>query len=67
DLLASNGSEVIAVQVKTRGYLSEDERRNLIEWSIRFKARPMLACKKRGRWAIEVILPFSKNDKHDNC
>ncbi|MCP8316014.1 MAG: restriction endonuclease [archaeon] len=55
DLLASNGSEVIAVQVKARKYLSEDERRSLIEWSIRFKAKPMLAFKRRGRWKLEEI------------
>lgn len=55
DLIASNGWEVIAVQVKTRGYLSEDERRNLIEWANHFKAKPMLAFKKKGRWIIEEI------------
>jgi len=55
DLLASNGQEVIAVQVKTRGYLCEDERRNLIEWASCFTAKPMLAYKKRGRWIIESI------------
>jgi len=57
DLLASNSQEIIGCQVKTRGYLSEDERRNLIEWSTRFKAKPMLAFKKRGRWRLEEVLP----------
>ncbi|MGQ9470060.1 MAG: hypothetical protein ACUVTD_09655 [Nitrososphaerales archaeon] len=55
DLLASNGSEVIAVQVKTRGYLDEDERDRLIEWSIHFKAKPMLAFKRRGRWVLAEV------------
>ena len=55
DLLASNGREIIAVQVKTRGYLCEDERKNLIEWSTHFKAGPFMAFKKRGRWVIEPI------------
>ncbi|MCP8309708.1 MAG: restriction endonuclease [archaeon] len=55
DLLASNGSEIIAVQVKARKYLSEDERRNLIEWASRFKAKPMLAYKKKGRWKLVCV------------
>jgi len=49
DLLASNGQEIIAVQVKTRGYLSKGEKDRLIEWASHFKAEPMLAYKKRGR------------------
>jgi len=55
DLLASNGSEIIAVQVKTRGYLNENERRNLTKWASCLKAKPMLALKKKGRWVIKEI------------
>jgi len=53
DLLASNGSEIIAVQVKTRGYLSKNEKDRLIEWSNQFKARPFISFKRRGRWQLE--------------
>ncbi|NWG08821.1 MAG: hypothetical protein HXX80_00660, partial [Nitrososphaerales archaeon] len=33
DLLASNVQEIIAVQVKTRGYLSKGGKDRLIEWA----------------------------------
>jgi Holliday junction resolvase len=57
DMLASNGSEVLAVQVKQGGHFAAGDRRQLVEWASSFKARPCLACKRRGQWVIEGVGP----------
>ncbi|MEM3538519.1 MAG: hypothetical protein QXM29_01920 [Nitrososphaerales archaeon] len=63
DLLASNGSFLLAIQVKARGYLDEDEKRSLIEWANYFKAKPMLAFKKKERWTLKLITYNSPKKK----
>ena len=55
DILASDGNEIVAVQVKQGGYLSQEEKNGLIEWAGKFKASPCFARKKRGRWAVSRI------------
>jgi Holliday junction resolvase len=60
DLIASNGSEVIAVQVKQGGYLSMEGRLALVDWASKFNAKPFLARKRRGRWVIVPVV--MKND-----
>ncbi|MDG6933921.1 MAG: hypothetical protein JRN68_04420 [Nitrososphaerota archaeon] len=56
DIIASNGSHIMAVQVKQRNYLSEDAGADLVEWATKFNATPYLAYKSHGRW---VIAPYS--------
>lgn len=56
DLIASNGLQILAVQVKQRNYLPPDSKQSLIEWAGKFNAKPCLAHKSRGRW---VITPYS--------
>lgn len=51
-MLLSNGSEILAVQVKVSGYLSGKEKNELIEWAEAFHAVPVLARKKRARWSL---------------
>jgi Holliday junction resolvase len=63
DLIASNGSEVIAVQVKQGGYLSTEGRLALVDWADKFHAKPFLARKRRGRWVIiPVVLRQDKTE-----
>ncbi len=57
DMLASNGNEIVAVQVKQGGYISRGERERLIEWATMFHATPCLAKKLRRRWAILHTIP----------
>ena len=54
DLLASDGNAIIAVQVKS-GYISSEEKTNLIEWATKFNAIPHVARKERGRWVVSRI------------
>jgi len=54
-MLASNGNEIVAVQVKQGGYISQEERNNLVEWAAQFNAVPFVARKKRRRWAINRV------------
>lgn len=59
DLLAAKRNlEVLAVQVKVSGYLSENERKQLIEWAEAFHALAVLAGKKRSRW---TLIPMSES------
>lgn len=55
DLLASDGKQVVAVQVKQGGYISRGERNNLVEWAGKFKAAPLVARKHSGRWELNMI------------
>jgi Holliday junction resolvase len=55
DLIASNGADVIAVQVKVGGYMSRDAKTLLIEWAGKFHARAYLARKHRGRWVMVPV------------
>ena len=55
DLLASNGEEIIYVQVKKHKSITEEERVRLVEWAYAFKAIPALAYKKRRRWQLELL------------
>jgi Holliday junction resolvase len=57
DLIASNGTEIVAVQCKQGGYISREGKDHLIEWAAKFNAKPCLARKQRGRWAIVAIQP----------
>ena len=61
DLLASDGNVIIAVQCKVRGYLNQEDRKMLVEWAERSKAKPMLAGKKGGRWRLDA-LPYPASD-----
>ncbi|MDG6918573.1 MAG: hypothetical protein JRN62_03950 [Nitrososphaerota archaeon] len=56
DIIASNGKEIMAVQVKQRNYLPEDAGADLVDWAAKFNATPYLAYKSHGRW---VIAPYS--------
>lgn len=47
DMLASNGTVILAVQVKQGGHFAERDRQKLVEWARCFKARPCLARKRR--------------------
>ncbi len=57
DLLASNGTEILGVQVKgsSTPYVSKLAKEELIQWAERFKAKPVIARKKRGRWRLEEV------------
>jgi len=55
DILASNGNEIVAVQVKQGGYISQEEKKRLIEWAGLFRASPRVARKERGRWVVSKI------------
>lgn len=54
DLLAANGVDVLAVQVKKRGYMSKDESLKFVEWARQFNAKPVIALKRGGRWTLET-------------
>src|SRR5579872_6399351 len=59
DLLASNGSDLWAVQVKSArrngGYLSAENIQLLIEWASKFHAKPVLAYKKNAKWVFKQL------------
>ena len=55
DILASNGNEIVAVQVKQGGYISQGETEGLVEWADRFRAIPCIARKQKGRWVVSRI------------
>ena len=52
DIIASNGTDIMAVQVKQRNYLSEEAKIDFLEWARKFNASPYLAYKNRRRWVI---------------
>jgi Holliday junction resolvase len=65
DILASNGTETIAIQVKSarRGsYLNEAEKQELLHWSQIFNARPVIASKKRGKWQLLSLGTVTERD-----
>ena len=55
DILASNGEEILYVQVKERGNISEEERIKLVEWAYAFHAIPAIAFKRKRRWRLELL------------
>ena len=55
DLLVSNGKEIMYVQVKEHGNISDKERVRLVEWASAFHAIPALAYKRKRRWRIELL------------
>jgi Holliday junction resolvase len=59
DLLVSNGLEILAIQVKKNGYISEKELKRLKEWEKAFKAKTMIARKHKRNC---VFLAFSFYD-----
>ena len=60
DIIASNGAEILAVQVKQRNYLTSKSGADLIEWAAKFNATPYLAYKSHRRW---VITPYTDGPK----
>jgi Holliday junction resolvase len=50
DLIAGNEKEVIALQVQTSEYISQDKLNALFEYAKAFKAKPIIARKVRGKW-----------------
>jgi Holliday junction resolvase len=64
DLLAAKEGVRLAVQVKVRGGLKKKEKKRFLEWAKQFDAKPVLATKKRGRWALkEVEVAEKKREK----
>lgn len=64
DILASDGIETIAIQVKSArkgSRLTDEERAELVQWSRVFNARPIVASKRKGRWHF-LPLEERKND-----
>jgi Holliday junction resolvase len=55
DIIASNGNHVFAVQVKQGGYISKDDKLELIQWARAFNARAMVAVKEGSRWILKFI------------
>ena len=55
DIIASNGQEILFVQVKEHKSITEEERVRLVEWAYAFKAIPALAFKKKRRWRLELL------------
>ncbi|MEM3516901.1 MAG: restriction endonuclease [Candidatus Bathyarchaeia archaeon] len=54
DVLASNGLERLAIQVKKNGYLKAEEKMRLIEAAKAFMAKPLIAFKKGSRWRMKA-------------
>lgn len=52
--LASDGTQVYAIHVKQGGYISKQERLELIEWAKAFNAKPVVAVK-RKRWMLNQL------------
>ena len=55
DILASNGEEILYVQVKEHKNLSDEERIRLTEWAYAFHAIPAIAFKRKRRWRLELL------------
>ncbi len=49
DLIAGNGKEVLAIQVQSSEYVSEEKMQELKKYAHAIKAKPVLAIKKR-KW-----------------
>jgi len=57
DLIAGNGSVMYAVQIKASNRkLSEEERRELIEFAGKIRAQPMLFIKRKKGWSWEKLI-----------
>jgi len=56
DVLASNGKEILAIQVKKNGYLNVEEKTRLVQWANVFNAKPMIAKKQKGRWRLRSCI-----------
>ena len=55
DVLASNGMEILAIQVKKNGYLTEKEKTRLLKVAQAFKAKPYLAYKKAKKLQLKPL------------
>ncbi|MCP8310415.1 MAG: hypothetical protein L6N95_01505 [Candidatus Methylarchaceae archaeon HK01B] len=56
DLLASNGLETLAVQVRRVSHINQEEREKLCDWARIFHACPVLAVNIKDRWRITDLL-----------
>ena len=55
DVLASNGMEILAIQVKKNGYINEEEKQQLKAAAEAFKAKPCLIFKKNIEFQFEFL------------
>jgi len=55
DVLASNGMEILAIQAKKNGYLTEKEKNRLLAAAEAFKAKPCLAYKKAKKLQLKPL------------
>jgi len=56
DIIASNGKNVFAVQVKQGGYISREEKLQLSQWARAFNAKPVIAIKEKGsKWILKFM------------
>ena len=55
DLIATDGRSIVVVQVKKGSYISKEEKALFYEWGKSFGAKPLLATKKDGRWALTEV------------
>lgn len=63
DLLAGNGKEVLAFQVQTSLYLSEEKLNELKKYAHALKAKPLLAIKLKGKWVFAEEKNLEKTGK----
>ena len=50
DLIAGNGNEVLAFQVQSSEYVSDEKLSQLLKYAKALKAKPLIAIKKGGKW-----------------
>jgi Holliday junction resolvase len=68
DILASNGQETIAIQVKSArkgSHLNDIEKEELLHWACIFNARPIIASKRRGKWQLLSLGPVNSGAEED--
>ncbi len=63
DLLAGNGKEVLAFQVQTSLYVSEEKLEELRRHARALKAKPLIAIKRRGKWIFAEEKDLEKTGK----
>ena len=59
DLLAGNGKDRLAVQVKYGGSLSAEAKKELLKLAKTFDATPILTRRKKGRWILTTMQEVS--------
>jgi Holliday junction resolvase len=59
DLIATDGKNIVVVQVKKGSYISKDEKALFYDWGKAFDAKPLLATKKDGHWTLTEVRPSS--------